>query len=100
MVSGGTSASRRVSASADAVGEEAAVGRLDAGAQHAHADLRAGAVEAETEGFAASVEDPGERGAFRALETGHGAREDPWVAFADRLLAPRLEVDPDLGAGR
>ena len=36
----------------------------------------------------------------RALETGHGAREDPRMAFADRLLAPRLEVDPDLDAGR
>jgi hypothetical protein len=57
-------------------------------------------VEAEAEGFAASVENPGERGAFRALETGDGAREDPRVPFADRLLAPRLEMDPDLDAGR
>jgi hypothetical protein len=57
-------------------------------------------VQAEAEGFAAGVEDPGERGALRALETGDGAREDPRVAFADRLLAARLEVDPDLDAGR
>jgi hypothetical protein len=57
-------------------------------------------VQAEAEEFAAGVEDPGERGAGRAVEAVDGAREDPRVPFADGLLAPRLEVDPDLDAGR
>ncbi|HTG36239.1 MAG TPA: hypothetical protein VLB76_25255 [Thermoanaerobaculia bacterium] len=56
-------------------------------------------MQTEAEGFATGVEDPGERGAGRAVEAVDGAREDPRVAFADRLLAPRLEVDPDLDAG-
>lgn len=56
-------------------------------------------MQAEAEGFAAGVEDPGERGAGRAVETVDGAREDPRMAFADRLFAAWFEVDPDLGAG-
>lgn len=56
-------------------------------------------MEAEAEGLAAGVEDPGERGAGRTVEAVDGAREDPWMAFADGLLAARLEVDPELGAG-
>ena len=83
----------------DARGEETAVRRLDAGPEHAHADLGAGAVEPEAEAVAAGVHDPDERRAGRAVEAADGAREDPGVALPDGFLPARLEVDDGLPAG-